>query len=369
MNQNPLSNRKSGVSASFLLVSLIAVVFFAQACVPKPVTTYDPPREYALLPIDEAPHPKNSLEWWYLTGHLYDADSLEYGIEYVFFHFTPRGKREYMMVNVAISDPQKQTFHYDYKIARAKEGLSFALPVQLYMDKKKERWSLNGQEGKYTIKAQMVDHPGYGFELKTEPIKDILLHAGKGYEDYGGYAKAGYYSFPRMSAEGKLWVEGKEMQVSGELWYDRQWNCIGVVDRNIAWDWMSVQLNEHQEEIMLYTVHHYGDGVEIMGGTYFNASGENIYLPQGSFTIKETDFWKSPVSKGSYPIAWEVEIPAHELSFTVKAKIPQQELNLNFGLGLKLHYWEGMCEVKGFRKGQPFTGNSYVEITNRNRKR
>lgn len=369
MNQNPLSNRILGVSTSFLIVSLISFVFFAQACVPKPVTTYDPPREYAVLPIDEAPHPKNSLEWWYFTGHLYDEDSLEYGIEYVFFHFTPRGKREYMMVNVAISDPQNQAFHYDYKISRAKKGLSFELPINLYMDKKGERWDFKGQEGKYEFNAKMVKHPGYGFQLKTEPIKDILLHAGKGYENYGGYAKAGYYSYPRMKTEGIIQIDGVEKLVKGQLWYDRQWNCIGVVDRNIAWDWMSVQLNEHQEEIMLYIVHHYGDGVEILGGSYFTEDGENIYLPQGSFTIKETDFWISPVSKGTYPIAWEVEIPDHDLSFSIKSKIPHQELNLNFGFGLKLHYWEGMCDVAGTRKGESFSGNSYVEITNRNRRK
>jgi predicted secreted hydrolase len=332
----------------------------------KPTTKNDVFPGRAQLPQEEAPHVLNSLEWWYFTGHLKDiATGENFGVEYVFFHFSPDGKQDYQMVNFALTDPQTQQFRYDYDMGKLPAPLASTLPISLSEQKASQAWTLTGQEGRYQLQARMAAHPGHAIRLSTTPAKPVLLHGGTGYEQYGAVAQAGYYSFPRLAATGTIEVDGKPHQVVGELWYDRQWNCGGVNKKNVAWDWLSIQLNETKEDLMLYKVHNTKTGEHIGGGSHFGAKGENLHLAEADFQLEPLTYWTSPTSKKKYPAKWRVSVPSQGYELTVEPLVPNQELSLRLFKVLNLHYWEGMCRVTGTRHGKPVTGNAYVEITNR----
>lgn len=319
----------------------------------------------AKLPEDEAIHFKNSLEWWYFTGHLNDVNSYrEYGLEYVIFHFNPRNKNDYLMVNFAITDPETGAFTYDYKIIKLDSLLRPELPVSIAINNGKWAHILEGAMGEYHIKANMTKHD-MSIDLNTKPLKPVLLHNGTGYESYGEYAKAGYYSFPRLKAEGNLKVNGQSLEVEGELWYDRQWNCVGVWQKEVAWDWISVQLDDPQSELMLYRLHHFGDDKVLFGGSYYNENNEMVTLKEGDIELEELEYWKSKKSKAIYPVKWKVKVKRLDLELIIEARIPDQELGVGFTAFYKLYYWEGMCSVTGKVGEKPVTGKSYVELTNR----
>ncbi len=143
---------------------LSCLFLFASACGSfKPTNKYDVSHERAQLPQEEAPHPRNSLEWWYFTGHLKDKENGKvYGVEYVFFHFNPTGKKDFQMVNFAVSDPQTQQFRYDYNYAKLPKLLTATLPVNLTQQKGTQRWTLTGQEGAFHLQARMAEHPALG---------------------------------------------------------------------------------------------------------------------------------------------------------------------------------------------------------------
>ena len=322
-------------------------------------------KDKADLSIDEAPHVKNSLERWYYTGHLEDIETdREYGVEFVFFHFNPRNKKDYIKVNFAITDSTNQKFYYDYKITSLDELLTADLPINLSYADKKEQYSLNGQMGKYHLKGEMAENE-ITIDLTTSPTKQAVLHSGTGYENYGGYATAGYYSYPRLTTAGTLELNGTTIKVKGDLWYDRQWNCIGVWQKEVAWDWFSVQFEETNEELMVYRVYHVGDKATIYGGTYYKADGSAIDLKNEEIILKELDFWKGKKSKVEYPVKWGLEIPSLNMDLELAAVVPEQELSLKFTPIHFLHYWEGMCNVKGAINGKSVIGNSYIELTNR----
>ena len=339
----------------------------ASACsVLKPTTQNDAFPGRAQLPQEEAPHVKNSLEWWYFTGHLKDvATGQTFGVEYVFFHFNPNGKQDYQMVNFALTDPQTQQFRYDYYLGKLPKPLTAALPISLTQQKAAQTWTLTGQEGTYQLKARMAAHAGQAISLATVPAKPMLLHGGTGYEQYGPVAQAGYYSYPRLAAIGTIEVGGQTHQVTGELWYDRQWNCGGVNKKNVAWDWLSLQLDEPREELMLYTVHNSETGQHIGGGSHFGSKGENLHLAETDFKLEPLSYWTSPKSKKKYPATWRITVPNQGYDLTVTPLVPHQELGLRLFKVLNLYYWEGMCRVTGIHHGKPVTGNAYVEITNR----
>jgi predicted secreted hydrolase len=340
---------------------------FATACsILKPTTQHDVFRPQAQLPQEEAPHPKNSLEWWYFTGHLKDISSGEsFGVEYVFFHFSPDGKQDYQMVNFALTDPQTQQFRYDYDLGKLPQPLTATLPLSLRETKGRQAWTLTGQEGRYNLEATMAAHPGQSISLSTTPAKPVLLHGGTGYEQYGALAQAGYYSYPRLTTTGSITVAGKTHRVAGELWYDRQWNCGSVNKKNVGWDWLSIQLDDPKEDLMLYAVHDKATGQHLGGGSHYGPQGENLHLAEADFQLEPLTYWTSPNTKRRYPAKWHVTVPSKGYDLVVEPLVPGQELSLRLFKVLNLHYWEGMCRVTGTRHGRPVTGHAYVEITNR----
>ena len=360
-----------------LSLALLLTLFFS-ACSsfkPVPTTRFNPTATRASLPQDEAVHPKNSLEWWYLTGHLHDvATGEQFGVEYVFFHFNLKdGKDDYQMVNVALTDPQGQQFKYDYKLGKLPRLLTDSLPVRLRDHKGGQVWKFDGQEGRYQLQAALTGkaNAGYALALSTTPTKPVLLHGGTGYENYGQGILAGYYSYPRLATTGTLTVAGKTHQVAGELWYDRQWNCTSIVTKGVGWDWLSIQLQEPRgeatvsTELMLNTLRNSETGEQLNNGSYFAADNQNTHLGGTDFQLTPLSYWISPRSKKKYPAKWRVQVPAQGYDLTVEPLVPQQELGLRFFHAFTMYYWEGMCRVTGTHHGQLVSGNAYVEITNR----
>ena len=364
-----------------LLLATVFLVFAATGCALKPTTKHDVFTERAQLPQEEAVHKQNSLEWWYFTGHLRDKATGEtFGVEYVFFHFNVTGKKDWQMVNFALTDPKAQQFRYDYKVERLPRLLASALPLSLEMQKKDQRWTLAGQTGEYQLQARMARHRGYAINLRTTPQKPVLLHSGTGYENYGDVAKAGYYSYPRLTTTGTIEVDGKVREVEGELWYDRQWNCNSVTNKGIGWDWFSVQLTEDaptastsspaatpatRHDIMTYLLFDRNSDRTVRGGTYSGPQGEAIDLNAQDFQLDVLDYWTSPHSRLRYPSKWRLRIPSQAYDLTITPVMPDQELTLKLFAGIKMRYWEGMCRVEGTHHGRPVSGNSYVELTNR----
>lgn len=343
---------------------LLLVVLVSSCKIPYRKKDRYPPK--ATVEVDEMPHFKNSLEWWYLTGHLQDTITKKwYGVEYVFFHYTPVGLKDYFLVNVAVSDPNNDQFYYDYRFDRLNKLLRpDSLPFDFQVKAKKELWTLKGGLGNYELKAKMNTHP-VGIDLKTSIGKPVLLHSGTGYENYGDLAKAGYYSYTRMPTTGTLQIGDREIGVAGELWYDRQWNCVEVMQTRVRWDWLAIQFEDSRDELMLYQVHEDNkDGQILWGGTYYTASGENRHLDHGDIELIPTSWWSSEKTGRRYATTWKVIVKSENLELDLKADFSEQELRIKFPLpGLSIDYWEGMCTATGNKNGKPVRGQAYLEMT------
>ncbi|MEJ7662175.1 MAG: lipocalin-like domain-containing protein [Hymenobacter sp.] len=355
-----------------LPLALLLTLLLSACSTFKPVTTtrFNPPATRAELPHEEAVHPKNSLEWWYLTGHLRDqATGEEFGIEYVFFHFNLRdGKTDYQMVNVAITDPKGQKFNYDYKLRKLPRLLTDSLPLRLRERKDGQIWSFDGQEGKYQFEAALTgkQNTGYALNLSTTPTKPVLLHGGTGYENYGEGIVAGYYSYPRLATTGTLTVGGKTHQVTGELWYDRQWNCGSVVSKDVGWDWLSIQLDEPREELMINTLRNAKTG-QTLQQRYLQQRHQPEHRPH------------RPGLHAHAPHVLDQPQIQENLPRQVARAASRPGLRPGSGApGAPARSWpcasstpspcttgKACAKVTGTHNGQPVTGKAYVEITNR----
>lgn len=342
----------------------ILVILVLAACQAQLYNKNDPSPTNFVMSKEEASHHKNSLEWWYFTGHLADSSQGKtFGMEYVLFHFSPTRFKSYAMVNLALSDPESPAFYYDHKLIPLKKKWKSHYPLNIGFDQLD--FNLKGAEGKYKLRAEMDDHI-VQYNLETSPSKDLLFHDSTAYLHYGDVAVAGYFTYPRLSTKGTIILKNEIYQVKGDLWFDRQWNCNEVTDQRMAWDWFSVQFDQDSSELMIYRLYHKEDStIEILGGTYFDKNNQAIVLKKEDISLEEKEQWFSHLSKRSYPSKWTIGVKALDLKLDIVPVFNEQELELKFFKLKKFYYWEGMCLATGTKGEQEISGKSYVEITNR----
>jgi len=309
---------------------------------------------------DEALHKDESMEWWYFSGILRSIDSQkEYGMEYVIFHSVDKVSAEHTLQgHVAISDPGSNKYINDYFASTVADSVALLrdkLPLKLSINNNYNSWKIKGENGRFHLKVEMTAHPGYGFDLTTEGITKAYSHGFSGTDDLFG---AGYFSYPALKTKGVLNLKNEKKKVEGTIWYDRVWNADRLLKKEMHWNWFSLRI-KNVGQLMILEMNNTRDNSTKIFGTFFPLNEQASDLKKESIDITEKTFWKSPVSKITYPIGWDVNIPSLNMMLHLEASIKEQEFRAHM-----LNYWEGLCQLQGIYKGKAVSGNAYVEIKN-----
>lgn len=213
-------------------------------------------------------------------------------------------------------------------------------------------WSVQKTGEFYELAAQ---DESVSIDLKLKPLKPIVLHGDGGLSQKSkepGNASY-YFSQTRLETSGSVSVRGREYEVEGLSWLDREWSTSALGAEQEGWDWFSLQLDDGRE-LMLYRLRLKGGGLDASSsGTLVNEDGSVVRLGAGEFEIEVQDRWKSPDTGIVYPSGWLIKIPELGMEFTVTPCQSGQELLLSFV------YWEGAVVVSG----GGLEGSGYVELT------
>jgi predicted secreted hydrolase len=350
---------RRGLVTAFLAVILVAgsAPMFARAQTPpgtpSPFAETEAGRNDAPIPVefprDDGPHDV-ALEWWYYTGHLFTATGDRYGFEYVVFKGY-RGNQLGYAAHFAITDNPRGRFAYDQRLGLVPETPHATGGFDLSV----ADWRMRGANGNDHLSAAM---PDYEIDLSLQSQKSAVLHDGDGYIDYGSGEASYYYSRTRLTVEGSLMVDGGQLDVTGEAWFDHQWGDFSTYQG--GWDWYALQLGDGSE-LMLYVIHAPDGGALIVDGSFIAADGALTVLDRGDFTVTPAGSWTSPRSGATYPSGWNVELPSEQLSLTIAPSLSDQELDTTATTGAI--YWEGEVTVTGTRAGRPVAGLGYAELT------
>ena len=197
-------------------------------------------------------------------------------------------------------------------------------------------------------------------DLEVVPVKPLVIEGTDGVsQKAAGQGNASYYySFTRLKTSGTLAVGGGKAQpVKGESWFDHEWASNQLAQDQIGWDWFCFQFDD-QTELMLYAMRRRDGSVDpVSSGTLVAADGQVEHLKFDEFTLRPTRTWHSKQTDATYPLAWQVEIPSHHLSFAVESRLDSQELVLP-----PISYWEGAIRAEGHRGDQALRGHGYMEL-------
>lgn len=324
------------------------------------------------FPRDHGAHETYGLEWWYVTGHVYDRSARRFGYEVTFFrkaiddqrvteHPSRWALRQVYVAHLALTDVQGQTFHFSEKLSRAAFGKAGAHPdrMKVWID----RWRLEPvTEAHHRLRLTARDS-AFGVDLLLTLQKPPVIHGREGISRKGaapGQASH-YYSLTRLATTGTVWMNRQSFVVHGTSWMDHEFGSGELGRDQVGWDWFSLQLASNME-LMVYLLRKTdGSADPTSSGTLIFQDGTTRHLTREEIKVRTVKQWVSPRSHAQYPAEWVLEVPANHMKLAITPVLADQELRTT--KSTRVTYWEGAVDVQGQYRGAPMTGHGYVELT------
>ncbi|HEX9723312.1 MAG TPA: lipocalin-like domain-containing protein [Vicinamibacteria bacterium] len=330
------------------------------------------------FPADHWAHREYRTEWWYFTGHLAARDDPErsFGYQFTLFRIGLLTERpdfdsdwttdSLIMGHAAVTDPERRQHRFSELLYRETPFLgqlgTFPDPLVAWVRGPvgtSERWTLrwNGRAFDFAMADERL---GIGFELATEPLKDLVLQGPNGFSRKGDEPGAAslYYSFTRLATEGTLSVDGESLEVRGESWMDKEFSSSQLGEDQQGWDWFSLQLDDRRE-LMIYILRAEDGSPDFRHATLVSSDGQKRYLDADEWSAVATDTWRSPSTGATYPSRWTIAVPAEAISIDVRPLLSDQENRSQLPGGV--YYWEGAVDL--FDASGARLGRGYVELT------
>ena len=310
-----------------------------------------------VFPADHGPHPEFRIEWWYVTANLVDASGAAYGAQWTLFRQAMKAgapvegwaNQQVWMGHAAVTGAT--THRVGQTLARGGVGQAnvAATPFQAWID----AWEMRGLDGfdaskvaPVELKASAADF-SYAFRLAAE--HPLVLQGDHGYSRKSDRGQASYYySQPYFTLAGRIVIDDKPIEVTGQAWMDREWSSQPLASDQTGWDWFSLHL-PGDEKLMLYRLRQ-KDGRENLFGNWITPDGQSreIAAPDNSITPTAT----TEIDGRKLPTSWRVKLPAHKLD------IETTPLNPKAWMGTNFPYWEGPIRFAGSH-----AGIGYLEMT------
>ena len=308
-----------------------------------------------VFPRDHGAHAAYATEWWYFTGNLYTPDKRRFGYQLTLFRVglepgRPADDSEWRanqlyMGHLAISDIEQRQHHSSERFSRSAAGLAGAQdqPLMVWLGP----WSIRGGEARLFPIQLAASTPEMEITLSLQAgSKGLVLQGEQGLSRKG--AEPGnasyYYSYTRLPTRGEIRVGRQRFAVKGTSWFDREWSSSALAADQAGWDWFALQLDDGRD-LMFYRMRDkQGQAQKFSSGILIGPDGSKTPLVPEKVDLRPTRLWKSP-REISYPVAWRMRVPDHDLDLRIEAAFDEQEMPLT------VKYWEGAVNVSGSQSG------------------
>jgi predicted secreted hydrolase len=319
--------------------------------------TVTPGRTFS-FPADHGPHPTYRIEWWYVTANLADSTSNAYGAQWTLFRqaMAPGansegwGNQQIWMAHAAVT--RADTHRTAETFARGGVGQAGveAQPFQAWIDS----WQMRGSDrtDPNTVSPLEVTASGkdFAYALHLEADRPLVLQGDGGYSRKSLREQASYYySQPFFKVAGRLTIDDKPIDVTGQAWMDREWSSQPLAPDQTGWDWFALHFKTG-EKLMLYRIRQ-KDGNNYASGNWILPDGHARQLAVADITMTPQE--PIEIERRKLPVRWQVSIPSLSLSIETTPLNPRAWMG-----GTGFPYWEGPISFHGSH-----TGVGYLEMT------
>jgi predicted secreted hydrolase len=302
------------------------------------------------------------VQWWYFTGHLYDAQGREFGYELTFFaagvqqrkYESQFGVDTLYLSHFAISDVEGGKYFHFSSVDSGAYGFAGADSSRLHV------WvDTNSLEGDIIRMRLRAHAEGADLDLVLVPKKHVVLNGDNGYSrksEESPLIASLYFSTTALATTGTVTLNNTLFSVKGKSWFDRELSTQGLAKNEAGWDWFALQLADGRE-IMLYLMRKKDGSIDrCSSGTLVDSEGNVRHLAKDDYRIEVLSSYTSKKTGIRYPAKWDITIPREKLHLVVIPLLEDQEFTGGQMRGNT--YWEGTCGGEGSAQGR-----AYVEMT------
>ncbi len=286
---------------------------------PAHFRTVDPERGLE-FPRDFGAHRGYRIEWWYLTGWLFDAskdNGVALGFQATFFRIGtryPRGNPSRFaptdliaahaaLMNQALGHPLKA------------ELLVNAGGAGVILDETDTHlrvgdWSLaRSANDRYRTRLTTRDF-SWDLALDSSHAPDVWQQGERGFSRKGPLPSQAshYYSRPQLRPAGQVTIDGRPREVTGIAWFDHEWSSTLLGDTAGGWDWAGLNLHDGRS-IVWFVVRHEQSGEPLQTYAALRAQdGRTQRLSSSPPRVLQR--WTSSVTGAAYPIGIAIDFAA-----------------------------------------------------------
>lgn len=281
---------------------------------------------------------KGCSEWWYTTGSLEAENGDAYGFQYTLVKNRVFGVEMWLAME-ALTDLQTGKHYYNQTFLKGKNK------PRITMDSVCANGStLTRDRQGFDLKLMAKD---YQVRLRMDAMKAPVWHCEDGFLRMGipdqDRQTTFYYSYTNLKLKGTLELDGKQIPVKGQGWFDKQGGPFRVTSLKTHWEWFSLRFFDG-EEMMLFSF----PQDDYRDGTYIFRDGS--YRRLNGYSITPLDF--TTANEIRFSCKWQVEIPGvKDERYTI---VPLAEGQIN------LAYYELLAGI--YDRDGNLVGNCFVEL-------
>ena len=296
-----------------------------------------------VFPRDHGPHERFRSEWWYFTAALEDHAGRRYGVQFTVFRhaLTPSPSSDNLwqtgqvyLGHLAVTDVAGGTHTEAERLARGHPALAGAQaePFAAWVD----GWRL-ASRGTDLLPARLQAHDasvGLDLLLSAVGAKPIARQGEAGFSAKGPTDASYYYSVPRIPVSGRVVLDGREVEVEGLGWLDREWSTSVLRQDLVGWDWLGLHLDDGVD-LMLFRLRR-ADGRRdpYDAGVLIDAQGAVMPLAAKDFELRPQRHWTDEADR-RWPVGWRISCEPCGGDLLVEATVDDQRMDT------MLIYWEG----------------------------
>lgn len=303
-----------------------------------------------VFPKDHGPHPTFRTEWWYVTANLRGNDGASYGVQWTLFrHALARGAgagwddRNVFLGHAAATSATRHEFAQTMARGGVGQAGVEAQPFSAHIDD----WTFGAKDPEFTTARVEARGPHFSYRLDLTRQGPFVLQGEAGFSLKSSAGQAShYYSGPFFAVTGALILDGREINVTGRAWMDREWSSQSLAPDQKGWDWFSLHLASG-EKVMIYQLR--GAQTQI-SGNWIAPDGTTGFLADDDIAL--TPLALTTIDGKSLPTRWRLRVKSRGLD------VETTPLNPKSFNGTTLSYWEGPITIAGSQGGE-----GYLEMT------
>jgi predicted secreted hydrolase len=309
------------------------------------------------FPDDHGPHPDYRIEWWYVTANLVDSTGAALGLQWTLFRQAMTsgaqrerwGNQQIWMGHAAVTRADTHRFSETFSRGGVGQAGVDTKPFRAWID----AWEMRGLDAMHNDTIAPLELGGAGtdfsYTLRLDADRPLVLQGDAGYSRKSERGQASYYySQPFFKATGRIAIDDKPVEVTGQAWMDREWSSQPLASDQTGWDWFSLHFGSG-EKLMLFRLRQ-SDGHDYCSGNWILPDGKTEQIATADITV--TPKTLTEIEGRKLPTTWHIEIPRRELT------IDCTPLNAKSWMGTSFPYWEGPISFAGSHSGV-----GYLEMT------